>query len=242
MELQLINLRQHRGGFVLQSSALGCVVFRRILARAVFEIQVAKILVQHVFLFAQKVEARLSESAARYAAGDKRRRQRWRAEGRHRQWCSYLGLAADAVAGGGKAGRIRLRRHGHCTELPIAHDKQNTAIPRNSISGGMIQAKWLKRVNIGEARITGPYCSWNWWKMASSLSPLAMLADSCESIYRNPGSRHGCIRPAADCSRSRTSARGCLCRTGRRNRWPRPSPRSGCTAERAARHEREYCA
>jgi hypothetical protein len=40
---------------------------------------------------------------------------------------------------------------------------------------------------MGEARITGPYCSWNWWKMASSLSPWAMLADSCASITGEDG-------------------------------------------------------
>src|SRR6202522_1997906 len=53
MQLQLLNLRQHRGRLVLQGSALRRIIFSRILARTVFEIQVAEILVQHVFLFAQ---------------------------------------------------------------------------------------------------------------------------------------------------------------------------------------------
>src|SRR5580700_9931121 len=58
MQLQLLNFRQYRGSLILQRSPLRGEIFRRILARAVFEIQVAKVLVQHVFLFAQKIEPR----------------------------------------------------------------------------------------------------------------------------------------------------------------------------------------
>ena len=55
-------------------------------------------------------------------------------------------------------------------------------------------------MNLGEASTTGPYSCSNWWKIALSLSPLAILADSSASIQAKKGNRHGYIRPAAHCS------------------------------------------
>ena len=57
MPLELLDLSEHGGRLIFQSRALRGVVFLGILARVVFEIQVAQILVENIFLFAEKVQA-----------------------------------------------------------------------------------------------------------------------------------------------------------------------------------------
>src|ERR1700722_2080198 len=63
-------------------------------------------------------------SGAQYAAEEKRRRQKSPTEEGHRQWCSYFGLAANSVGGGGKAGCVGGGRHRYGTHLPVADDQQ----------------------------------------------------------------------------------------------------------------------
>ena len=187
MQLQLIDFRQHRGGLVLQSSTLSRVIFRRILARTVFEIQIAKILVQHIFLFAQEVEACFRNLPRGMPLGIKDERKdgeqkKATGNGAHiwvsRRMRSRV-AAKPGVLGSGGVGTVRI--------FQLRTSSKVHPIPRKSTSGGMTHARWLNRVNMGEARITGPYCSWNWWKMASALSPLAMLADNWESITGETG-------------------------------------------------------
>jgi hypothetical protein len=69
MQFQLLNLSQHRCGLILQTRALGRIIFFRILARTVLEIQIPKIVVQHIFLFVQKIKPCLGDLPCRMPLG-----------------------------------------------------------------------------------------------------------------------------------------------------------------------------
>lgn len=140
MQFQLLNFRQHRGGLVFQGSALRRVVFRRILARTVLEIQVAKILVQDVFLFAQEIQSRLRNLSCRMPLGiehegkDREQKNATR-DGAH-IWVSRRMRSRVAVNAGvsGTAGIGTVR------SFQLRTISKTPAMPRNSINGGMIQA------------------------------------------------------------------------------------------------------
>jgi hypothetical protein len=59
MLLELIDFSHDSRGLIFQSRALRSVVFLGVFAGVIFEIQVAEILVENIFLFTEKVQARL---------------------------------------------------------------------------------------------------------------------------------------------------------------------------------------
>jgi hypothetical protein len=71
MSLELLDLNQNSGGFVFERRPLGGVVFLRIFARVIFEIQVAEILIENLFLLAEKVQTRFGPLPLDMALGVK---------------------------------------------------------------------------------------------------------------------------------------------------------------------------
>src|ERR1700761_8759490 len=172
--LDPLHLSQHLGGFGLERCPLCCVVFFRILAGAVFEVQVAEVLIEDRLLLFEKIEAGLHalccDGALRVEDIDEERDGEDGADGEdhsesppvsRRMRCSSTSRLGSLAGMGMATARGRQRRT----------MKKTPPMPSSSTMGGTNHEKRFKPVNIGAAKAVGPYWSWKARKMVVSSSP-----------------------------------------------------------------------
>ena len=141
MQLQLINFSQHHCGFILQSRALCRIIFRGILARAVLEIQIAKIVIQNIFLLVQKIKPRLGDlprGMPLWIEDEGKDREEKNSAGYGAHICVSRRMRSRVAAKAAVSGTAGM---GTVRNFQLRTISKTPAMPRKSITGGMIQAK-----------------------------------------------------------------------------------------------------